>query len=87
MVVLRMSAEASSRIKVLMHEVFGSHNCYRSCRDHEYQPPSRASDLVSRPRGRARRHRPDKVIRVRVISVVWTLYHNFGPTLASEYLS
>ena len=45
-----------------------------------------ASGLVSRKRGRPSNRRHDDALREKIIGIVREHYHDFGPTLAREYL-
>lgn len=45
-----------------------------------------ASGLISRKRGRPSNRRHSEALREQIIAIVREHYHDFGPTLAREYL-
>ena len=98
MAVLRMSTEELSRVETLMHVVSGRMTVTEAARlmsvsrRHAHRLLTRylddgSSGLMSRRRGRPSNRRLDDGIRDQIVALVRTHYHDFGPTLAAEYLA
>jgi transposase len=98
MAVLHMSTEELSRVETLMHVVSGRMTVTEAARlmdvsrRHAHRLLLRylddgSSGLVSRRRGRASNRRLGDAIRDQIVALVRSHYHDFGPTLASEYLA
>ncbi len=98
MAVLHMSTEELSRVETLIHVVSGRMTVTEAARlmdvsrRHAHRLLLRylddgSSGLVSRRRGRASNRRLGDAIRDQIVALVRSHYHDFGPTLASEYLA
>ncbi len=98
MTVLSMSQQDLSRVETLMHVVSGRMTVTQAARlmsvsrRHAHRLLTRylddgSSGLLSRRRGRPSNRRLDDAIRDQIVALVRTHYHDFGPTLAAEYLA
>lgn len=98
MAVLHMSSGELSRVETLMHVVSGRMSVTEAAklmsvsRRHAHRLLTRyledgSSGLLSRRRGRPSNRRLDDGIRDQIVALVRTHYHDFGPTLAAEYLA
>jgi transposase len=98
MVLLRMSMNELSRVEVLARVSSGHLSVTAAARimgvgrRQAHRLLTRYLDdgpagLISRKRGRASSRRLDEHFREHVISLVRSHYHDFGPTLACEYLA
>ncbi|WP_235654810.1 helix-turn-helix domain-containing protein [Sphingobium yanoikuyae] len=98
MTVLRMSTEELSRVDTLVQVASGRLTVTEAARimgitrRHAHRLLTRfmddgSSGLISRRRGRPSNRRMDDAIRARIVALVREHYHDFGPTLAAEYLA
>jgi transposase len=98
MAVLLMSTEELSRVETLVQVASGRLTVTEAARimgitrRHAHRLLLRfmddgSSGLISRRRGRPSNRRMDDAVRDRIIALVREHYHDFGPTLAAEYLA
>src|SRR3546814_6861025 len=98
MAVLRMSTEELSRVETLVQVVSGRLTVTEAAqimgitRRHAHRLLIRfmddgSSGLISRRRGRPSNRRMDDAVRNQIVALVREHYHDFGPTLAAEYLT